>query len=133
MNQLFKEEQGQGLIEYGLTIILIAVVVMLVVTALGPQIGGIFSRVVVAVDGGVLVSATASRTGYGNGNDVVVSISVAENSSVTVTDSQSGKTVAVNCSSSCKTTITSVGASAGTLTLEADGDSMQVGYKAKSS
>ncbi len=132
MNKLFKEEQGQGLIEYGLTIILIAVVVMLVVTMLGPQIGGIFSRVVTAVDGGVLVNATALRTGKGTGNDVVVSISVTDSTTVTITDSQSGQTVSVSCSGSCQTTLTGVGPDAGTVSLKADGDSMSVGYKIKS-
>ena len=131
MNNSFKREQGQGLIEYGLTIILIAAVVLLIVTALGPQIGGIFSRIVVAVDGGVLVNATASRTGNGNGNDVVVSVTVTDSTFVTATDSQSGQSVSMNCSSSCTATLTGVGANAGTITLQADGDSMQVGYKIK--
>jgi pilus assembly protein Flp/PilA len=38
-------EKGQGLIEYALIIVLIAVVVIIALTALGPQIGGIFSSI----------------------------------------------------------------------------------------
>jgi pilus assembly protein Flp/PilA len=39
------KEQGQGLIEYALILVLIAVVVIVVLKLLGPQIGGIFSSI----------------------------------------------------------------------------------------
>jgi pilus assembly protein Flp/PilA len=39
------KEKGQGLIEYALILVLIAVVVIVVLTALGPKIGGIFSKI----------------------------------------------------------------------------------------
>ncbi len=39
------KEKGQGLIEYALILVLIAVVVIVVLTFLGPQIGNIFSRI----------------------------------------------------------------------------------------
>ena len=39
------KEKGQGLIEYALILVLIAVVVIVVLKALGPQIGGIFSSI----------------------------------------------------------------------------------------
>lgn len=43
---LFKNsEKGQGLIEYALILVLIAVVVIVVLKFLGPQIGGIFSSI----------------------------------------------------------------------------------------
>jgi len=42
-------EEGQGLVEYGLILILVAIVVVGVLTLLGPQIGNVFSRVVVCV------------------------------------------------------------------------------------
>lgn len=42
------KESGQGLVEYGLVIILVAIVIIAAVSLLGPQIGNIFSRVVVA-------------------------------------------------------------------------------------
>ena len=44
-----KREDGQGLVEYGLVLILVAVVIIGVLTLLGPQIGNIFSRIVVCV------------------------------------------------------------------------------------
>lgn len=40
------DEAGQGLVEYGLVIILVAIAIVAVLTLLGPQIGNIFSRIV---------------------------------------------------------------------------------------
>jgi pilus assembly protein Flp/PilA len=42
-------EEGQGLLEYGLIIILVAIVVVLVLTVLGPTVGNLFSTVVEAI------------------------------------------------------------------------------------
>jgi len=38
-------EQGQGLVEYALVLVLVAIVVIAILAILGPQIGNIFSRV----------------------------------------------------------------------------------------
>jgi pilus assembly protein Flp/PilA len=38
-------EEGQGLVEYALILVLVAVVVIAILTVLGPQIGNVFSRV----------------------------------------------------------------------------------------
>jgi pilus assembly protein Flp/PilA len=40
---------GQGLIEYAMIIVLIAVVVMIVLQALGPAIGNIYSSIVASI------------------------------------------------------------------------------------
>jgi pilus assembly protein Flp/PilA len=42
---LFRKETGQGLLEYGLILVLVAVVVIAAVTVLGPTIGNLFSKV----------------------------------------------------------------------------------------
>ena len=39
------EEEGQGLVEYALILLLVAVVVIAILILLGPQIGAIFSEV----------------------------------------------------------------------------------------
>lgn len=39
-------EDGQGLVEYALVLVLVAVVVIAILTLLGPQIGNVFSRIV---------------------------------------------------------------------------------------
>jgi len=39
------KERGQGLVEYGWILVLVAVVVVAVLTILGPTVGNLFSRV----------------------------------------------------------------------------------------
>lgn len=39
------KEKGQGLVEYALILVLIAIVVIVALTLLGPQIGNIFSEI----------------------------------------------------------------------------------------
>ena len=40
-----QRENGQGLVEYALVLVLVAVVVIAILTLLGPQIGNVFSRI----------------------------------------------------------------------------------------
>ncbi len=39
------QEEGQGLVEYALILVLITIVVLAILIILGPQIGNVFSRV----------------------------------------------------------------------------------------
>jgi pilus assembly protein Flp/PilA len=43
-------EEGQGLVEYALILVLVAIVVIAILTVLGPQIGDVFSNVVSGLD-----------------------------------------------------------------------------------
>jgi pilus assembly protein Flp/PilA len=45
MLYLPKNEEGQGLVEYALILVLVAIVVIAILALLGPQIANIFSRV----------------------------------------------------------------------------------------
>ncbi|MSQ15511.1 MAG: Flp family type IVb pilin [Dehalococcoidia bacterium] len=45
MQYLLRREEGQGLVEYGLIIFLVAIVVIAILVLLGPQIGKIFSNI----------------------------------------------------------------------------------------
>jgi pilus assembly protein Flp/PilA len=46
MNLLYlPREEGQGLVEYALILVLVALVVIAILAVLGPQIGNVFSRV----------------------------------------------------------------------------------------
>lgn len=45
-------EQGQGLVEYALILVLVAVVVIAVLTLLGPIIGNVFTKVNTNLNGG---------------------------------------------------------------------------------
>lgn len=44
-------ENGQGLVEYALVLVLVAIVVIAILTLLGPQIGAVFSDVVGGLGG----------------------------------------------------------------------------------
>ncbi|MBU0566988.1 Flp family type IVb pilin [bacterium] len=46
LKRLFRNEKGQGMVEYGLIIGLIAIIVLAVFIALGPQIKNIFNKTV---------------------------------------------------------------------------------------
>ncbi len=46
-----QNEEGQGLVEYALILVLVAVVVIVALTVLGPTIGGIFSDINSALGG----------------------------------------------------------------------------------
>jgi pilus assembly protein Flp/PilA len=127
------QEKGQGLVEYALILVLVAIVVMGILTILGPQVGEVYSRITVALSSGngPITGITAERTGHGSGNDVVVQVTVSENTTVTIKDSQSGQTRTMSCSGSCHHTFTGVGHSGGTVTATAEGGSMSVGYDAQ--
>lgn len=42
----FKDNQGQGLVEYALILVLVAVVVIVILALLGPAIGNVFSEII---------------------------------------------------------------------------------------
>ena len=42
----FKPQEGQGLVEYALILVLVAIVVLLILVLLGPAVGNMFSNVV---------------------------------------------------------------------------------------
>ncbi len=43
------KEKGQGLVEYALILVLVAIVVIAILTIMGPAIGNIFSNIVKAL------------------------------------------------------------------------------------
>ena len=48
---LLKDDEGQGMVEYGLIIGLVSIVAIAALVALGPQISGLFDRVKTALTG----------------------------------------------------------------------------------
>lgn len=44
-------EDGQGLVEYALILVLVAIVVIAILAILGPQIGNVFSQITDALGG----------------------------------------------------------------------------------
>ena len=52
MKSHHSQEKGQGLVEYALILVLVAIVVMGILTILGPQVGEVYSRITVALSSG---------------------------------------------------------------------------------
>lgn len=50
LRKWFKDEEGQGMVEYGLIIGLIAVVVIVALVALGPKVKSMFEKVNTELD-----------------------------------------------------------------------------------
>ncbi len=46
---LLKREKGQGLVEYALILVLVAIVVIAILALLGPAIGNVFSQIINAI------------------------------------------------------------------------------------
>jgi pilus assembly protein Flp/PilA len=59
-----KRETGQGLVEYALILVLVAIVVIAILLALGPRIGGVFSGVVDCLEGNGCDPANFGGGGY---------------------------------------------------------------------
>lgn len=63
LRKWFKDEEGQGMVEYGLIIGLIAIVVIVALVALGPKIRDLFNEVNDQIDAiGTPEATTASGT-----------------------------------------------------------------------
>jgi pilus assembly protein Flp/PilA len=45
-------EEGQGLVEYALILVLVAIVVIAVLLLLGPIVGNVFSEIIAGLTGG---------------------------------------------------------------------------------
>jgi len=45
------QEEGQGLVEYALILVLVAIVVIAILTVLGPQVGNVFSQITSGLGG----------------------------------------------------------------------------------
>ena len=45
----FRENKGQGLVEYALILVLVAVVVIVILALLGPAVGNVFSTIVSSI------------------------------------------------------------------------------------
>jgi pilus assembly protein Flp/PilA len=49
MLYLPQDDKGQGLVEYALILVLVAIVVIAILTLLGPAIGNVFSNIVASM------------------------------------------------------------------------------------
>jgi pilus assembly protein Flp/PilA len=133
MVSLFRRpnEEGQGLVEYALILVLVAIVVIGILLLLGPAISEVYCEVVNTMqpgECGAITSVNAVRDGNGHGNTVVVTITVDQATAVTAT--WPGGSASTSCSGSCTITITTD--DAGTVRVRDDvGGVMSAPYGAK--
>jgi pilus assembly protein Flp/PilA len=46
---LIRQEQGQGLVEYALILVMVAIIVVVILALMGPAVGNVFSKVVMLI------------------------------------------------------------------------------------
>jgi pilus assembly protein Flp/PilA len=133
---VFQQEKAQGLVEYALILVLVAIVVIGILLLLGPVVGNVFSNVTQTLlnpggSTGPLVSVSAERTGFGDGNDVDVTVVVSRNTTVTLSSTGGTPPSPFACSGTCTKTVLAVGDAAGTVTATAEGQSLSDTYAVK--
>lgn len=66
MNRFFREEEGQGLVEYALIIGLIAIVAIAALTSAGKSVGGLFNNINGSLENAGGTSGSGAGAGAGN-------------------------------------------------------------------
>ena len=108
--RLFKKrEKGQGLVEYALLLVLVAIVVIGILGLMGGQIRNTFSEIIGYLGGGT-VSATCTVSGPNS----TIHVTVVEDAQVTV----EGTTKACSAGGGCSFTLN--GTTSGTFTVTAN-------------
>jgi len=118
MKKLIRSEKGQGLVEYALILVLVAIVVLAVLLLLGPTVGNAFSNIVANLQrftggGSGVIQNVSATNALGN---LTVTINVATSTNVTISGDVSHPSNP--CSGSCTFNIGSAPAH-GTLTVTA--------------
>jgi hypothetical protein len=116
-------QEGQGLVEYAMVLVLLVIAVLVTLMGFGYKVANVlYNPIVEQFDSGPLLAVAAERTGGGHGNDVVVTIAVDLTTSVSVSDSQSGQSTSTVCAETCQVTLSAVGHRRGTVTVTVGGD-----------
>ena len=114
MKRILGDVRGQGLVEYALILVLVAIVVLASLLLLGPSVGNVFSGLVDQLESLSGTGAIASVGTSWVGPNVVVSVTVSQSSSVTLSLQAGSGTIQglnpKNCTGTC--TFTILGASA---------------------
>jgi pilus assembly protein Flp/PilA len=135
MKKLIRSEKGQGLVEYALILVLVAIVVLAVLLLLGPTVGNAFSNIVANLQrfsgggSGPITQVSASRAiGV-----VSVTVMVSTDTSITVSTTSGNVTApsSRNCTAGvpCTFNVTGVGnPSEGTVTASGGGGSASASW-----
>jgi pilus assembly protein Flp/PilA len=126
MKKILARKKGQGLVEYALIIVLVAIVVIVALQLLGPIIGNVFTDISDALQagggggggGGGSGVITGANATYGLGQ-LTVSVAVSTSTNVSIGGSVSG---GGPCSGSCQFTFPGApGSGSATITAAAGG------------
>ena len=134
-------ERGQGIVEYAIILVLIAVVVIAILLHLGPAVGNVFSRITVALqnpqkyaeimatqDIAIITDVSVKRKGE---DSLAVYVNVSEPIELTAVTSD-GKSAGAKCVESCVIEISGVSASSGTVTVSSpEASSVLADYPSK--
>lgn len=111
---LLRRKEGQGLVEYSLIIVLVAIVIIVALQMLGPVVSQVYARISAELVGpGAISGATV---GYGM-NNVLFNITVSEPTMVHVSGTVEGSH---NCTSSGPCSFALPGPESGWATITAD-------------
>ena len=125
MFKQISQEDGQGLVEYALLLVLVAIVAFVILSILGTQVATVFANVGEVIDGGSIVNMETER--FGSGQHVRLNITTNSNVRITAT-LEDGSSRSKNCNQSCSITFNNVGSSSGTIALETDDDTALIPY-----
>jgi pilus assembly protein Flp/PilA len=83
IKKVLANKKGQGLVEYALILVLVAIVVMVILALLGPAIGNVFSNIVAAIEnpggGGSIQTGSPVYTPPSGPSPATVTLSVTLN------------------------------------------------------
>lgn len=125
------QEEGQGLVEYALILVLVAIVVIAVLLTVGPAVGRVYCKIANSlqagscVSGGVITAHNATRPA----GTLYVGVTVSQNTTITVNiPGKPAQSQACTPSSCPQFSFASVGSSgSGTITSSA-GDNISFSY-----
>ena len=126
-------ERGQGLVEYAMILVLVALAMVVIGGIFGTSIGNVLARVTNTLSGAAnaSLSVTANRSGHGRGNDVEVQVTVSKSTSVTLVLVRTGASRTMTCSGVCTHTFTGVGEHGGSVQVTGGGVTVSASYPEK--
>jgi pilus assembly protein Flp/PilA len=124
IRKFLNSKKGQGLVEYALILVLVAIVVMIILALLGPAIGNVFSNVVAAIEnpggGNITASVGSPDVDPVGPNNYKLTVPVTVSNETNVTLSSGGNSTTVPCNLSCAPTLSGL-PSSGTYTVKVHG------------
>jgi pilus assembly protein Flp/PilA len=121
MEKSLMHEEGQGLVEYALILVLVAIVVIAILLQLGPSVGNVFSSVIAGLTQtghGVISSVSPPEVQDIGGGVYRLSMTVQVSQPTDVTLSAGGKSQTKGCGGTCSFALTNV-PSSGSFTVTA--------------